>query len=100
MLTVNRRSLEELVEAFSNGEYKAAIFPVKNIQSGVSQLHTLSSWNIKIKDFTATKDGKVIRFVFDIQQVYGRSYDYLGITGFVPNKEEFSYYMSRLREVK
>lgn len=99
MFTVSRGSLEDTVLMFERGEYSRAMFYVKNLEQGLQLLESLRDWEVKRKDLTAKKNNKVITIVFNIEHVYGRSFDYFGITESFPSSEDFLYYISRLRKV-
>ena len=100
MLTINKGCLNDVVEAFSSRDYKSAMFVVTNSSVARDLLHSLNGWEINSKSLSATKDGKKLWFVFDKEHTYGRSFDYMGIIEGFPEKEDFLYYLTRLREVK
>lgn len=100
MLTINNGCLEDVAEAFSSGDYKSAMFVVANCSEAQHLLHSLIGWTINARSLSASKDGKTLWFVFDKEHTYGRSFDYMGIVEKFPEKEDFLYYLTRLREVK
>lgn len=100
MLTINNGCLEDVVEAFSSGDYKSAMFVVANFCVARDLLHSLDGWVTNDRSLSASKDGKTLWLVFDKEHTYGRSFDYMGIVESFPEKEDFLYYLTRLRKVK
>lgn len=100
MLTINDGCLEDVVEAFSSGDYKSAMFVVANSFMARNLLHSLDGWEISSRSLSASKGGKRLWFVFDKEHTNGRSFDYMGIVESFPEKEDFLYYLAKLRKVK
>lgn len=94
LTAIVRGSLTEVVEVFEKCPCKYAVFPVNTFTQASACLREFVGWEIKSTTMTAEKQGKTISFVYSKEHVYGRGYDFLGITADI---EDFSYYVSRLR---